>query len=388
MKKVIVNKSGYEKLSYFNPWLYRNEIKKFPKNVTAGSLVEIYSEKGQSLGIGYINPKSLITVRVLSFEKENIDINFFIKKIKKALEKRKKLEKITDSYRIIHSEADDIPGLIVDKYKNYLSVQFNTLGINNFKNEIIEALIKILNPEGIFQKCDEKVAKIEGFECQEKEISGKVPEEIIINENNIKFLVSIKEGQKTGFFLDQRKNRKIVSNYVEKGFKVLDLFSNAGGFGIYAQKAGASEVDFVDISKQACESIEKNCKLNNIKNYNIYNEDAFDFLNKNQKKYNLIVIDPPPFAKTKKEKEGAVKGLQYLVINSIKALENEEGYIAVFSCSHHISFEELNRVLLFSSFKTKKKITVLEHMYQDIDHPIVLNIPNSLYLKGYLVKVQ
>ena len=388
MKKVIVNKYGYEKLSYFNPWIYKNEIKKLPENIADGSLVEIYSENGQFLGTGYINQKSLITIRVLTFKKENIDINFFIKKIKKALKKRKKLEKITDSYRIIHSEADDIPGLIVDKYKNYLPVQFNTLGINNFKNEIVEALIKILNPEGIFQKCDEKVAKIEGFECEEKQIFGKIPEEIIINENNIKFSVSIKEGQKTEFFLDQRKNRKIVSNYVEKDFKVLDLFSNAGGFGIYAQKAGASEVDFVDISKQACESTEKNCRLNNIRSYNIYNEDAFDFLNKTQKKYNLIVIDPPPFAKTKREKEGAVRGLQYLVINSIKALENEKGYIAVFSCSHHIDFEDLNRVLLFSSYKTKKKIFILEHMYQDIDHPIVLNIPNSLYLKGYLVKLQ
>ncbi|EDP73912.1 hypothetical protein HG1285_04873, partial [Hydrogenivirga sp. 128-5-R1-1] len=140
MKKVIVNKYGYEKLSYFNPWIYKNEIKKLPENIADGSLVEIYSENGQFLGTGYINQKSLITIRVLTFKKENIDINFFIKKIKKALKKRKKLEKITDSYRIIHSEADDIPGLIVDKYKNYLSVQFNTLGINNFKNEIVEAL--------------------------------------------------------------------------------------------------------------------------------------------------------------------------------------------------------------------------------------------------------
>jgi 23S rRNA (cytosine1962-C5)-methyltransferase len=120
----------------------------------------------------------------------------------------------------------------------------------------------------------------------------------------------------------------------------------------------------------------------------VYCEDAFDFLNKNTKKYNLIIIDPPPFAKTKREKEGAIKGLQYLVINSIKSLENETGYIALFSCSHHISLEDLNRVLLFSSLKTKKKIEIIEHLYQDIDHPYILNIPNSLYLKGYLIKVE
>jgi 23S rRNA (cytosine1962-C5)-methyltransferase len=388
LKKVILNKTGYEKTLYLNPWIYKNEIKKIPKDIKDGSLIQLYSEKNEFLGVGYINTKSLITIRVLTFNRENIDKDFFRLKIRHAIKKRKKLNGITNSYRVVHSEADGLPGLIVDKYDNFLSVQFNTLGMYNLRGIIIEALIEEINPEGIYKKCDEKIAKIEGFECKEEEIYKNVLDELIIYENNIKFYASIKEGQKTGFFLDQRKNRKIVSEYVEEGFKVLDLFSNAGGFGIYSYKKGASCVDFVDISENACKSIEKNCYLNEIKNYNVYCEDAFDFLNKNTKKYNLIIIDPPPFAKTKREKEGAIKGLQYLVINSIKSLENETGYIALFSCSHHISLEDLNRVLLFSSLKTKKKIEIIEHLYQDIDHPYILNIPNSLYLKGYLIKVE
>ncbi len=385
MKKIIVNKNGLEKIKYLNLWLHKHDLKKLPKNVHPGELVEVISPKGEFLAIGYINPKSLITVRILSFENKKINKNFFVEKIEKAYLLRKKLENITDSFRVVHSEADEIPGLIVDKYRDYLSVQINTAGIFNLKEEVYHALIETFKPKGIYQKCDEKICKIEGFNCQEKIIFGDIPEEIQISENDVKFLISLKKGQKTGFFLDQRKNRKVVSNYVEKGFNVLDLFSNVGGFGIYALKNGANHVDFVDISKEACQMIEKNCRLNNLNSYTVFNEDAFDFLNQNNKKYDLIIIDPPPFAKTKKEIEGAIKGLQYLVINSIKSL-TKDGFIAVFSCSHHIGFEELNRVLLFSSIKTGKKINIVEHMFQDIDHPYILNIPNSLYLKGYLIR--
>ncbi|RMA97042.1 class I SAM-dependent rRNA methyltransferase [Hydrogenothermus marinus] len=388
MKKVILNKEGLKKIKLLNPSIYKKEIKKFPVlKVEKGELVEVFSEKKKFVGIGYLNPESKISLRILTFEKENIDKQFFEKRIKRAIEKRKSLENITNSYRIIHSEADFLPGLIVDKYSDYISVQFNTAGIYIFKEEIVSLLIDILKPRGIYYVPDVDIVKIENIPSKREIIYGEIPDEIIIEENNIKFSTSIKAGQKTGFFLDQRRNRKIVSDYIKKGDKVLDLFSNVGGFGIYCYKKGASFVHFVDISKLAVSKIEKNCQLNNVKNYKITTRDAFKFLTEEKENYDFIIIDPPSFAKNKAQIENAIKGYQYLLINSIKLL-NKEGYIAIFTCSHHISEEHLKRVLLFAAEKTKKYITVVEHLYQDIDHPYVINIPNSLYLRGFLVKVE
>jgi len=388
LKSVIIKISAVEKLKQFHPWIYKDEIKKFPKNINKGDLVKVLSPDGEILGIGYINPESIITVRILTFKNEEVNKEFFKKRIYKAFIYRQKIfDNITNAYRIIHSEADFISGLVVDKYGDYLSIQFNTAGINRFRDLIIKSLIEITKPKGIYEKVDEKILKIEGLkQNKEQTIYGEVLENIQVIENSLKFVASIKQGQKTGLFLDQRKNRKIVSSYIQRGFKILDLFSNSGGFGIYCLKKGADFVEFVDVSQVAVSQIEENCKLNDFKNYKAIKEDAFDYLNNLNKKFNLIIIDPPAFAKTKKEKVGAIKGFQFLVINSIKALE-ENGYIAVFSCSHHITEEDLKKVLLFASQKTGKRIVIIEKLMQDLDHPYLLNSPPSFYLKGFLVKV-
>lgn len=388
MKDVIIKISVVEKLKQFHPWIYKDEIKKFPKNINKGDLVKVSSPYGEILGIGYINPESIITVRILAFKNEEVNKEFFQKRIYKAFIYRQKIfDNITDAYRIIHSEADFIPGLIVDKYADYLSIQFNTAGINRFRNLIIKSLIEIIKPKGIYEKVDEKISKIEDLsQNKEQTIYGNVPDKIHVIENSLKFVASIKQGQKTGLFLDQRKNRKIVSSYTQRGFKILDLFSNSGGFGIYCLKKRADFVEFVDVSQVAISQIKENCKLNNFKNYKAIKEDAFDYLNNLNKKFNLIIIDPPAFAKTRKEKDGAIKGFQFLIINSIKALE-ENGYIAVFSCSHHITEEDLKKVFLFASQKTGKKIVIIEKLIQDLDHPYLLNSPPSFYLKGFLIKV-
>ena len=388
MKTVVVKKQTEEKIKSLHRWIYKDEIKKLPKSVEKGQLVKVLSTDGKFLAVGYINPNSIITVRILTFSQQEINYQFFKEKIQKAIEKREKfLSKKTNAYRLIHSEADFLPGLIVDRYDKYLSVQFNTAGINSFRELILKALIETVKPEGIYEKVDEKVKQIEGLEeNEEKVLYGTIPDEILITENQVKFKVNIKEGQKTGFFLDQRKNREVVSSYVEEGFEVLDMFSNAGGFGIYCLKKGAKYVDFVDISKLAVKQVEENCQLNDFKNYKTHLEDAFDFLSKAEKKYDLIILDPPPFAKTKKEKAGALKGFKYLIVNSLKLLK-EGGYLSVFSCSHHITEKDLLELLLFASAKEKKPLQIVERLYQDIDHPVILNIPPSFYLKGFLVKV-
>ena len=385
MKQVVIKNIAVGKIKSFNPWIYKNEIKKIPKDLKSGEVVEIYSPNGKFLGIGYANPLSKITVRVLSFfEKVNIDQNFFEKRINEAFQKRKKFIKNSNAFRIIHSEADNLPGLIVDYFNGYLSIQINTAGMENFRKEIIQSLIKILNPKGIYEKSDEKARKKEGLETEEKVIFGEIPEKIIIEENDIKFYVHLKISQKTGFYLDQRKNREVVSKYVEKGFDVLDLFSNTGGFGIYAGKKGAEFIKFVDISDTAVPLIKENAELNNIQNYEIVKKNVFHFLKEEietENRYDLIILDPPSFAKTKHEKEGALRGFKYLILNSLKLL-NKNGYLAVFSCSHHVSLEDLLEVTKEASKDTLTRVEILEHLFQDIDHPFILNIPMSLYLKG------
>lgn len=384
MKTVKLNKQGYEKIIAKNLWIYNKEIQSYSKDIKEGDIVKIFY-KDKFLAIGYINPKSKITLRVLDFADREINKDFFIEKIKKALTKRQHLKHITNAYRIIHSEADFLPGLIVDYYDGYLSIQINTYGMERLRSIIIQSLVDVINPKGIYEKSDEKSRQKEGLETKEEVLFGDIPDSILIYEYSVKFNTYLKSSQKTGFYLDQRKNRKVVSSYVEKDFKVLDLFSNAGGFGIHCSINGADYVKFVDISKSAIYQIEENVKLNNIKNFEIVKEDVFDFLKKEKNKYNLIILDPPPFAKTKQEKEGALRGYKYLILNSLKILESN-GYLAVFSCSHSVSFEEILDITYQSCKDTGSIVEFVEFLSQDKDHPYIINIPNSFYLKGALFK--
>ncbi|WP_456471367.1 class I SAM-dependent rRNA methyltransferase [Caminibacter sp.] len=375
--KVEITKQGYEKLKKIAPWLYQNELKIIPK-CDPGTIADLIY-KGKYVATAFINPLSKITARIVSFEKTNIDKEFFKNRIEKAVKKRKKLQTVTNSVRLIHSEADFLPGLIVDMYKDNLIVSFTTAGMDNFKGIIVELLIALLNPKGIYEKGD-KIRQKEGLEIASQTLYGEVDDEFIILENNKKFYTHLKEGQKTGFFLDQRKNRKIVGEYGNK--RTLDLFANAGGFGIYA---GAGFTKFVEISALACSLIEKNCELNGIENYEIVKSDVFKFLEKEKNMYDLIIIDPPAFAKNKNARKGAIKGWKYLIVNSLKILE-EGGYLALFSCSHSITSKDLLDLALSSSVLDNSYMEVIEFMKQDIDHPYLLNIPNSLYLTGVLLR--
>ncbi len=389
MKEVFIKNIAIPKIKSFNPWIYKNEIKKLPKDLNFGEIVKIYSSKKEFLGIGYANPLSKITIRILSFFEEiEINQNFFNERISRAFQKRKKFIKDTNTFRVIHSEADNLPGLIVDYFDGYLSIQINTAGMENFREEIIQSLTEIINPKGIYEKSDEKARKKEGLKTKERIIFGEIPEKIVIEENEVKFYVHLKSSQKTGFYLDQRKNRKIVSEYVEKGFKVLDLFSNTGGFGIYTGLKGAGFVKFVDISETAVPLIEENAKLNNLSNFEIVKKNVFHFLKEEletENKYDLIILDPPSFAKTKHEKEGALRGFKYLILNSLKLLD-KNGFLAVFSCSHHVLLEDLINITKEASKDTLNKVEIFEHLFQDVDHPYILNIPTSLYLKGFLLR--
>ncbi len=387
MKKIIISNKAVLKLKARFLWVYKNEISSFTNDIKDGEIVEIYSKRGEFLAKGYINLKSQIAIRVLTFQKEEINFEFFFKKIQKAFKKRQLIAQTTNSFRAIFSEADFLPGLIVDNFDNIFVIQINTLGMEQFRSFLIKALIQ-LNPKAIYEKSDSKSRQIEGLSTNEGFIYKSAPYLVTIKENSVKFALDLKNSQKTGFYLDQRANRKIVASYVNKDFQVLDLFSNTGGFGIYAGIAGAKFIKFVDISPNALNLIEHNCKLNNIKNYEIVEANVFDFLKKEKKrkiKYDLIIVDPPSFAKSKKELKGALRGFKYLLLQSIELLK-ENGYIALFSCSHHIGLDALKEVTIEAARDKKVSLEVIEHLFQDKDHPYILNISNSLYLSGLLLQ--
>ncbi len=386
MNEITVTKNAARTLRNFFCWVYQNELIA-PDDIADGDIVDILAPDGAFLARGYLNRKSQIAVRVLSFERREIDLNFFIERITKALAKRASIQNKSDAYRLIHSEADFLPGLIVDWYNGYASIQINTLGMEKWRPTILEALQKVVAPKGIIDKSDAKVRAKEGIETQNGPISGSIPEEITITENGVKFLVNLLEGQKTGFYLDQRKNRAAVAKRIETGNSVLDVFCNAGGFGLYALNQGAN-VRFVDLSEHALVQVDRNLSLNGFGKCDIIKQDAFDFLTlekMSDRRYDCVVLDPPPFAKTKKEAEGAIKGFKFLFSAGL-ALAKPEGIVALFSCSHHIAQDALLEIAREASAKGGVPLEVLDLLRADEDHPYILNIPNSSYLSGIIVR--
>jgi len=372
-KKVLIKTNNLKSF-----WISKKDIKEIPKSIKPGDFIKIYSKDGKFLASGYINLNSKIPIRI--FDTEEIRLNYeYIKcKIFNAFLKRKHLENITDSYRIVHSEGDFLPGLIIDKYSDVFVIQINTAGMENLRQFILNSIIELFNPKAIFEKSDEKLREIEGLLSKNGLIYGEKIDEITITEQNVKFLVDFSSSQKTGFYLDQRENRNIVSEFA-KDKKVLDLFSHTGGFGIYCKIKGANFVKFVEISENICKLIQKNLKLNGINGCEIVNEDAFNFLTWSSEKFDLIIIDPPSFTKSIRNKKEAIKGYKFLISSGLSKL-NKDGIMAVFSCSYHINLNDL--IQLTSNFRTQ----ILKILTQDIDHPIIPSIPQTFYLKGLLLK--
>ena len=386
MNQITVTKNAARQLRSYFCWVYQNELIA-PDEIADGDIVDVLAPDGAFLARGYLNRKSRISVRVLSFEQCEIDEPFFASRLAHALSKRAAIAKTSDAYRLIHSEADFLPGLIVDWYNGYAAVQINTLGMERQRETILRVLVSLLDPKGIIDKSDTKVRAKEGLETANGILYGNVPDEITITENGVKFLVNLHEGQKTGFYLDQRRNRAAVASHIEPGMKVLDVFCNAGGFGLYALAKGA-EVRFVDLSDHALTQVGRNLSLNGFESCEIIKQDAFDFLTlekTTRNRYDCIVLDPPPFAKTKKEAAGAIKGFKYLLSAGL-SLVNENGLVALFSCSHHVSQNDLLEIALEASAKAKAPLEVVELLRADLDHPFILNIPNSAYLSGIVLR--
>lgn len=392
MKKLVVKNSAAKKLRLFNPWVYQNEIAMLPEGLEAGELVEVVNLKQESFGVGYANASSVITLRMLSFEKEEIDAAWIKRKLDLAIGARNAILEHSNSCRLVHSEADGLAGLIVDFYDGVLSIAINTAGMERFRKEILEALTQIIKPIGIYEKSDAAVREKEGLKTFEGVIQGTVPDFIEVVEFGCQFGLELTSSQKTGFYLDQRFNHGVLTEYIDEDVTMLDLFCNVGGFGMHALNAGASHVTFVDISKTAIEQVEKNIDLNGFADdgrSTCVAANAMDYIKELADKkasFDIVVLDPPSFAKTKDQAEAAISGFRHLMINGIKVCK-PGGLIALFSCSYHVGMDDLIELSLGASRDTGKQLKVLEHLYQDKDHPYILNMPNSLYLKGLLFQV-
>jgi 23S rRNA (cytosine1962-C5)-methyltransferase len=385
--KITLKKTEEKRLLEGHSWVYSNEIDSIKGHIKSGELALVYDYLGNFIGKGFLNTSSKIFVRLLSRINEEIDEAFFEKKLMRLKELKESLGYL-NSYRVCFGEADGIPGFIVDKFGDYLSVQILSLGIDLRKDMLVSILIRIFNPLGIYERSDVSVREKEGLPLFKGLLYGDVPDEVEIYENHLKMTVNIKEGQKTGFFLDQQDNHNKLKPYV-KDKKVLDCFSHVGGFGLHAASFGAKEVLCLDSSQKAVETIKKHAQLNDLDQVKALEEDVFDFLRgeaKLQASYDVIIVDPPAFAKKQEHVKKAYSA--YKEINTQAMLNLKDGgYLYTCSCSHFMTLPLFMDMLKEASFDAKAQTQLLEVHMQSKDHGSLLGSDESFYLKCMMVRV-
>ena len=328
-------------------------------------------------------------VRILSLDENDvIDEAFFYKRLEDAINYRKSLD-LNDSncMRLVFSEADFIPGLIVDKYADYLCIQISSLGLSKKKEWIINSLVKLLNPKGIYERSDMASLEKEGMDAYVGPIYNEFNPKVLVIENGIKFYVDMENGQKTGYFLDQKYNRDNIKHYC-KGKDVLDLFSNVGGFALNAAKNKASSVTALDISNLACENIKENAKLNGFDNINVICDDTFNFLRdtNNYNKYDLIVLDPPAFTKSKETVKKAYRGYKEINLQAIKMIK-KNGILMTFSCSQHMTEDLFLQMIKEAVYDSGRRCMIIDRRIQSPDHPSLISTDVDLYLKSITLRI-
>ncbi len=373
-----------KKVGWIQPWVRENEI----QNVTdyrEGGICDVFDYSKNYVGRGYINKRSWITVRLLSRSPVKIDMDFFIERVKKAIDSRKEFG---SSFRVIHSEADDLSGLVVDRYGDRLVVQFNTLGMELMKEEVLDALEETFHPAGIFEKSESKPREREGLGSSVGWVRGNGEELIPFELDGVKYF-SDTLGQKTGFFLDQRFNL-LASRKFSKG-EVFDAFSYTGAFSVNALKAGADRVIVNDYSARAVEVAKKTLDENGLNGrYEAQTSNAFDLLrryNDENRFFDTVILDPPGFAKGRKDVESALRGYKEINLRAMKILK-DGGRLVSASCSASVGRDLFLKVVKEAASDAHKKVTIEHFGVQSYDHPIVVGIDESDYLKFFIFRVE
>ncbi len=381
---VVITIRGVERLRAGHLWVYRSDVRS--TSAEAGAIVRVTDERGRFHGRAFYSDKSQIAVRLLTREDVSIDRAFFAERIRHAAAYRKIVVEDTDAYRLIYGEADLLPSLIVDVYGDYLVVQTLSQSSERYKSLICEILVDLFSPKGILERNDPKVRLLEGLEQTVSVLHGEIPEEIVAKENAVAFVYDLRNGQKTGSFLDQRENHWAARQYASG--EVLDCFAYQGGFALTVA-ANCEHVEAVDTAPAALNAARRNQEANAISNVTLREANTFDLLKEYdevERRFDTVILDPPAFAKNRDSIPAAQRGYKEINLRAIKLL-NPGGYLVTCSCSYHISEPLLLQVIAEAAIDAHKTVTVVERRTQARDHPILLTMPETHYLKCLIIRV-
>mgnify|MGYP000680823697 FL=1 len=388
MAKVILLKGKEKRVLYGHPWVYRSDIADADPDALPGEVVDIYSSRNVFLARGFYNPGSQIALRILTYEHEAIDYGFFYKRIQAAWEYRKKIADL-NSCRVVFSESDFLPALVVDKFSDVLVLQTSALGIEKYKEQLADILMDIIKPSGIYERNDIKTRELEGLEQKTGFLRGSFDTNVKMTENGIHFIVDVANGQKTGYFLDQKENRAAIRPFV-KNAKVLDCFCHSGSFSLHAASYGAASVLGLDISEHAVDTATANARLNGLDSVcSFKSANVFDRLREYDdqgERFDTIILDPPAFAKNRASVEGAVRGYKEINLRAMKIIESG-GFLITCSCSHHIDPEMFMDILYNAAIDSRRKVRLVEYRSQAKDHPVLLPAPETEYLKCAILQI-
>lgn len=385
----VILKPGREKRVWTrHPWIFKSDIDHTDPSVQAGDIVSVKSAKGRFLAKAFYNPDSQISLRVMSYQDEPIERDFIFRRVHEAVEYRRSFADLK-SCRMIFAESDRLPALIVDAFGEVLVLQCLALGMERFKKDVVDALVAELHPKGIWERNDVPVRKLEGLELTTGLLYGEVPDSVEIAENGVRFFVDVKEGQKTGFFLDQKENRAAIAPFV-KGKKVLDCFTHTGSFALHAGYYGAADVTGVDISGYACAFAAKNAELNHLEDRVRFLEaNAFDLLSEKSRageKYDVIILDPPAFTKSRSTLDNAIRGYKEINLRAMKMV-TPGGFLITCSCSQHVLPDMFRKMVIDAANDARVQLRQIEFRTQGKDHPVLPSAPETEYLKCGIYQV-
>ncbi len=382
MNTVRVNGKAAGRVASGHPWIFSSDITDRGQ-AAPGDAVGVLDARGRFLGVAHYSSTSQIALRMLSRDREPADRTFYLRRLAAALRHRELVVSGSDAYRLVFSEGDLLPGLIVDRYGPYVVLQTLAQGMDRARDVISGCLGELLEPSGILARNDAPVRKLEGLPVEVVTLAGEIPERVPIQMNGLKLTADLLRGQKTGVYLDQRENYLAAARYARG--RVLDCFSSTGGFALHL--AGKVEsVEAVESSAGAIELAEGNARANGIANVTFRQADAFQFLAGIDRRYSMVVLDPPAFAKSRRMLEDAARGYKEINFRALRMLD-AGGVLVTCSCSHHVSEAMLLEIVAQAALDAGKTLRVLERRTQAADHPILLTVPETLYLKCLILEV-
>ena len=377
-----MNRKAADRAASGHPWIFASDVVD-RGDAAPGDAVRVLDPKSRLLGIAHYSSTSQITLRLLSNRPEVIDRTFFRERLSTALAHRERVVQNSDAYRLVFSEGDLLPGLIVDRYGPYLAMQTLSQGMDRARDIIVNCLQELLAPAGILARNDASVRKLEGLALEVVTLAGEIPERVHIRMNGLQLEADLLHGQKTGVYLDQRENYLAAGRWARG--RVLDCFTSSGGFALHAA-AKAESVEAVDSSAGALVTAEANAKANGIANIHFRQADVFDFLSGLERRYSMVVLDPPAFAKSRRAVDDAARGYKDINFRALRLLDSG-GVLVTCSCSHHMSEGAFYEVIAQAALDAGKTLRVLERRTQASDHPILLTVPETMYLKCLVLEV-